>query len=50
MGLLKEGDREQLRIEFEKLSNPVKLVFFTQALECDYCPLTQQVLEEVVGL
>ena len=50
MGLLKDSDREQLRREFEKLSNPVKLVFFTQALDCDYCPLTQQVLEEVVGL
>jgi alkyl hydroperoxide reductase subunit AhpF len=50
MGLLKESDREQLRKEFERLSNPVKLVFFTQALDCDYCPLTQQVLEEIVGL
>ncbi len=50
MGLLKESDREQLRKELEKLENPVKLVFFTQALDCDYCPLTQQVLEEVVSL
>jgi alkyl hydroperoxide reductase subunit AhpF len=48
--LLKESDREQLRQEFEKLQEPVKLVFFTQALDCDYCPLTQQVLEEVTGL
>ena len=50
MGLLKDSDREQLRKEFEQLTNPVKLVFFTQALNCDYCPLTQQVLEEVVSL
>ncbi len=50
MPLLKESDREQLRQEFEKLQNPVKLVFFTQALDCEYCPLTQQVLEEIVGL
>lgn len=50
MALLKDGDREQLRQEFGKLENPVKLVFFTQALDCDYCPLTQQVLEELVGL
>ncbi|HEX9074565.1 MAG TPA: hypothetical protein VF932_02255 [Anaerolineae bacterium] len=50
MGLLKDSDREQLRIQFEQLQNPVKLVFFTQALDCDYCPLTQQVLEEVVSL
>lgn len=50
MALLKESDREQLKKEFEQLQNPVKLVFFSQALDCDYCPLTQQVLEEVVGL
>ncbi len=50
MGLLKDSDREQLREEFKQLVNPVKLVFFTQALECDYCPLTQQILEEVAGL
>lgn len=50
MALLKDSDREQLKKEFEKLQNPVKLLFFTQALDCDYCGLTQQVLEEVVGL
>lgn len=50
MGLLKDSDREQLRTQLEQLQNPVKLVFFTQALDCDYCPLTQQLLEEVVTL
>ena len=50
MGLLKDSDREQLRIQLEQLQNPVKLVFFTQALDCDYCPLTQQLLEEVISL
>jgi len=50
VGLLKDADREQLRQEFGALKNSVKLVFFTQALDCDYCPLTQQVLEELVGL
>ncbi len=39
-----------MRKEFEQLQNPVKLVFFTQALDCDYCPMTQQILEELVGL
>jgi alkyl hydroperoxide reductase subunit AhpF len=48
--LLRESDRAQLRQAFEQLQNPVKLIFFTQALDCDYCPLTQQVLEEVVEL
>jgi len=50
VGLLKDADREQLRQEFGALENSVKLVFFTQALDCEYCPLTQQVLEELVGL
>lgn len=50
MALLKDSDREHLRQEFEKLQNPVKLLFFTQALDCEYCGLTQQVLEEVAGL
>ncbi len=50
MALLKDSDREQLRQEFQKLTNPVKLVFFTQALDCEYCPITQQILEEVVTL
>ena len=50
MPLLQDNDREQLRQEFGKLQEPVKLLFFTQALDCDYCPLTQQMLEEIVGL
>ena len=50
MALLKDSDRAQLQKEFEQLTNPVKLVFFTQALNCDYCPLTKEILEELVGL
>jgi alkyl hydroperoxide reductase subunit AhpF len=50
VALLKDKDREQLQKEFAQLQNSVKLVFFTQALDCEYCPMTQQVLEEVVGL
>jgi len=50
VALLKESDRVQLQQEFARMTNSVKLVFFTQALDCEYCPLTQQVLEELVGL
>lgn len=50
MALLKDSDREQLRKDFEQLTNPVKLVYFMQSLDCDYCPITQQVLEEVTSL
>ncbi len=50
MALLRDADRENLRQELSKLQNPVKLLFFSQALNCDYCPLTKQVLEELVSL
>lgn len=50
MGLLKDNDRAQLQKEFEQLTNPVKLVFFTQAFDCDFCPLTKQVLDELESL
>ena len=50
MALLREADRENLRKELTQLQTPVRLVFFTQALDCDYCGLTKQVLEEIVGL
>jgi alkyl hydroperoxide reductase subunit AhpF len=50
MGLLREADREGLRQELAKLTTPVKLVFFSQALNCEYCPLTKQVLEEITSL
>lgn len=50
MGLLRDADREGLRQELAKLNTPVKLLFFSQALDCEYCPLTKQVLEEITGL
>ncbi len=50
MALLRDADREGLRKELEELTTPVKLVFFAQALDCEYCPLTKQVLEEIVKL
>ncbi|MBI5649021.1 MAG: hypothetical protein HZC40_00995 [Chloroflexi bacterium] len=50
MALLKDSDRAQLQKEFAQLTNPVKLIFFTQELDCDYCPLTQEILEELTGL
>src|SRR5919204_2557662 len=50
MALLKEPDREALREEFGKLTGKVRLVFFTQALGCETCGITKEILEEVVGL
>ena len=50
MGLLNDDIRQQVREEFEKLSHPVKLVMFTQAMECQYCSETRELVEEVADL
>lgn len=50
MPFLNEQDREQVRQHFEALVNPVKLVMFTQALECQFCEETRQLVEEVASL
>jgi alkyl hydroperoxide reductase subunit AhpF len=48
--LLKPRDRESLQNEFQKLVNPIKLLFFTQGLDCETCPITKQIVEEVASL
>jgi len=48
--LLNEEDRAHLIQEFSALTEPVKLVMFTQTLECQYCAETRQICEELAGL
>ncbi len=53
MSLLNDQIEKQLRQAFEALTGPVKIVMFTQgenALECEYCAETRQLLEEVSAL
>jgi hypothetical protein len=50
VALLRDADRESLRQELAQMQAPVQLNFFTQALDCEYCGLTKQVLEELTGL
>jgi glutaredoxin-like protein len=50
MALLKEEDRQHLIEEFETLQSPVKLLMFTQELECQYCRETRMIAEEVADL
>ncbi len=51
MSLISEKDAEFLRNEFEtNLVNPVKLVMFTQDVECQFCAETRQLVEEIAGL
>jgi len=51
MPLISEQDAEFLRNEFEtKMVNPVKLIMFTQQMECQYCAETRQIVEELAAL
>ena len=50
MGFLTEKDQQFVRNLFENIDKPVKLIMFTQELECQYCRETKQILEEVASL
>ena len=50
MALLSDSDLKQLQETFSDLKSPVKLVFFTQALNCETCDVAKQVLDEVVRI
>jgi len=51
MALLKEKDRQELEKIFkEKLIGKVKIVYFTQTLECQFCQTTRELLEELVAV
>lgn len=50
MGLLKEEDKNALRKAFELLQDPVKLLVFSQPMECMYCRETREIAEEVAEL
>jgi alkyl hydroperoxide reductase subunit AhpF len=50
MGLLSPADQQKLREAFADLTSSVRLVFFTQTLECETCPQTRQILDELPPL
>jgi glutaredoxin-like protein len=50
MSLLRDEDRKQLIDLFSELQTPVKLVMFTQEMECQYCRETRQIAEELTEL
>lgn len=51
MPLISAQDAEQLRQEFAaQLDSPVKLIMFTQTVECQYCGETRQIVEEIAAL
>lgn len=50
MALLSDADLKQLQETFADLKSPVKLIFFTQTLNCETCDVARQVLDEVTRI
>jgi alkyl hydroperoxide reductase subunit AhpF len=50
MGLLTPGDQQKLRDIFAQMTRPVRLLFFTQTLDCETCVTTRQILDELPPL
>jgi glutaredoxin-like protein len=51
MALISAKDAEHLRGEFDtELVSPVKILMFTQSVECQFCAETRQIVEEVAAL
>ncbi|MFH1142968.1 MAG: hypothetical protein V1774_00310 [Candidatus Eisenbacteria bacterium] len=50
MPLIKEHDKAQISELLDPIVHDVKLVFFTQNYECQYCELTRQLVDEVAAL
>ena len=47
MGLIAADDQARLREELSAMTRPVRLLFFTQTFECETCPQTRQILDEL---
>jgi alkyl hydroperoxide reductase subunit AhpF len=50
MSLLSPTDQEKLRESFEEMTSSVRVLFFTQALGCEPCLQTRQILDELPEL
>lgn len=48
--MLQEREKKLVAEVFKELKNPVKLINFTQELECQFCRETRQLLTEVAEL
>ena len=47
MALLAPADQQKLRESFDQMTRRVRLLFFTQTLECATCVTTRQILDEL---
>src|SRR5438034_7398375 len=50
MALLSPADEQRLRDFFSEMTSRVRLLFFTQTLDCETCPQTRQILDELPPL
>jgi glutaredoxin-like protein len=51
MSLIPEEHKEHLKSELnEKLEKPVKIIMFTQEVECQFCMQTRQLINELAAL
>lgn len=50
MSLIKKEQQKQLKEIFKKLENNVKLIFFTQEMECPFCKDTRELLQDLSSL
>ncbi len=50
MPLLAPADQDKLRESFEEMTRAVRVLFFTQTLDCEPCVQTKQILDELPPL
>jgi alkyl hydroperoxide reductase subunit AhpF len=50
MAFIQEKNRQQLIPILKTLQNEVKLLTFTQEIECDYCRITRELTDEIKAL
>ena len=50
MALLAPPDQDRLRDSFSEMTAPVRLLFFTQTIDCEPCVQTRQILDELPAL
>lgn len=50
MAFIDATTKQEILERFKELENSVRLINFTQEIECEYCRETRQLLEELAGL
>jgi alkyl hydroperoxide reductase subunit AhpF len=50
VALISPSDQQRLRDLLAEMSRPVRLLFFTQTLDCETCLVTKQILDELPAL